>query len=152
MWNVILLHLGAVPPASSFGTPALNPRLLGALLERWEVLANPQERLTVAQKGLFGGGLIRKTPSRDIKTKAHSFLTVSELFNSPPAVNLGNTEHHLMVWHGPAIIILHRRMKWGVIIHLSCTSAHTPMTLSVQRRLKAKTDPGRAFIRNAPSL
>lgn len=27
----------------------------------------------------------------------------------------------VQVWHGPPIIILHMRTKWGVIIDLSCT-------------------------------
>lgn len=52
----------------------------------------------------------------------------------------GERIHHLMVqvWHGPPIIILHMRTQWGVIIDLSCTSAHSLTTLSAQLRLKAE--------------
>lgn len=44
----------------------------------------------------------------------------------------------VQVWHGPPIIILHMRRKWGVIIDLSCTSARSLTTLSAQHCLKAK--------------
>lgn len=59
------------------------------------VLANPQEGPTGVQKVSFGGGPVRETPSKEIQTKADSFLTVPEPFNSLPEVSLGNTEHHL---------------------------------------------------------
>lgn len=44
----------------------------------------------------------------------------------------GERIHHLMVqvWHGPPIIILHMRTKWGVIIDLSCTPAHSHDTIA----------------------
>lgn len=44
----------------------------------------------------------------------------------------------VQVWHGPPIIILHMRTKWGVITDLSCTSAQSLTTLSAQLRLKAE--------------
>lgn len=45
---------------------------------------------------------------------------------------MGEKIYHLtvQVWHGRPIIILHMRVKWGVIIGLSCTSTHSLTTLS----------------------
>lgn len=61
----------------------------------------------------------------------------------------GETIPCLMVhdWHGLPIIILHMRTKWGVIIDLSCTSAHSITILSAQLCFKAKTLSGRAHLK-----
>lgn len=147
VWNVILLPLWADFLHRCFGSGAARCPLgtLGGSTAFWQTRRRDIEYCLVADSSA------RRLPKR-LKQRHVLFWQ----FRSPLTASLrsiwGTPERHLTARHGPAIIILHKGMKWGVIIHLSCTSAHTPTRLSAQRRLKAKTGSGRPFFPNASTL
>lgn len=105
--------------------------------EFYSVPANPQERLTVVQRGLFGGGLIRETPSEILPWKVLKRLTApcsQSGEHSTPPDGLTWSSHYHFAYEDEM------RCDNSSLMYFS---SHSPM-LSAQRCLKAKTLSGRA--------